>query len=171
MKLRTKVISGIAATMMAISTLATAAFAEDMIFSGEDGPNYEETVYLPEDTEDIALMDADPAEEIGMQDTDIMCLTAVPPERHIPSGNAKFYKRDGEYYIYSPDLGGEMTVKEYAMIIKEICDSFGVEVAIEFAEMIDDNPHDEEILRVFGPWEILDHWERRIDEKTNRWEI
>ena len=72
---------------------------------------------------------------------------------------------------YSPDLGGELTLKVYAGMVKEIYDSFGVEIAIIFTTMIDDNPHNEEILRVFGPWEILDHWERRIDEKTNRWEI
>ena len=64
-----------------------------------------------------------------------------------------------------------MTVLAYGKMIKEIYDAFGVEAAIIFATSIDDNPHNEEILRVFGPWEIVDHWERRIDEKTNRWEL
>ena len=119
--------------------------------------------------EDDAFMNTDPAEE-EIRDTDIICLAATP-ERYIPSGNARFYKRDGEYYVYSPDLGGEITVRAYAETIKAIIETFDVEVAIIFANSIDDNPHNEEILRVFGPWEILDHWERRIDEKTNRWEL
>ena len=137
--------------MIAITTMGTSAFAEDMFTSGEENGYFTSTNAVDEDNTDTN--------------------TAVPPETYIPSGNAKFYKRNGEYYMYSPDLGGELTVRVYTEIIKELYDSFGVEAAIEFAIMIDENPHDEEILRVFGPWEILDHWERRIDGKTNRWEI
>jgi len=200
--IKTKVITGILAAAMAVSTLTTIStpvFADELLYEGEfDEPevtdefcDQDNEVLEPEgsfsdedfinsdlvDTdiitddsettlmEDDAIMADDPAEEVGTQNTN------VPPDRYIPSGNAKFYKRDGEYYVYSPDLGGEITVRTYAEIIKEICDTLSVDVAIEFAESIDDNPHDEEILRVFGPWEILDHWERRIDEKTNRWEL
>ena len=100
----------------------------------------------------------------------MVCLTAQSQGEY-SSGQSTFYKRDGVYYIYSPDLGGELPLHEYGLILEEKYNTFGVDVALAFEYSISANPHNDELLRVFGPWGVVDHYERRIDGKTNPWEI
>ena len=81
------------------------------------------------------------------------------------------YKRDGVYYINSPILGGEMDLMSYGYLMEWLINSAGEEVAIEFFYLIEPNPQAKEIVKVFGAWGIVDHYQRRVDGKVNKWEI
>ena len=87
------------------------------------------------------------------------------------SDDAFLYKRDGVYYLTSPALGGEMEVEEYGKLLWAIYNEFGPDVTLEFAQMVDPNPHLHELIMVFQPWGVVDHYQRRIDGKVNNWEI
>ncbi len=79
-------------------------------------------------------------------------------------------KRDGVYYIDLIGIG-EFPLTAYGELLDSIKKDKGVDVAIEFANALDPNPHNEELLRYYGAWGVVDHWERSIDGKNNGFEI
>ena len=79
-------------------------------------------------------------------------------------------KRDGVYYIDLIGIG-EFPLIAYGELLDGIIKNKGVDVAIEVANAFDPNPHNEELLRYYGAWGVVDHWERRIDGKNNGFEI
>ena len=79
-------------------------------------------------------------------------------------------KRDGVYYIDLIGMG-EFPLIAYGELLESIIINKGVDCAIKFANELDPNPHNEELLRIYGAWGVVDHWERRIDGKNNGFEI
>ena len=78
-------------------------------------------------------------------------------------GGADYYRKGGEYYINSPELGGEMKLHDYGILLEEVCGSRGMDSAVRYARGIDPRPQTEELLRAAGPWGIVDYWQRRLD--------
>ena len=89
----------------------------------------------------------------------------------VTGGDMKLYKKDGDYYIYSPELGGEMTCHDFGVLLWGIYDTFGPDVTIDFLQQIDPNPHAEELIRVYKPWGVVTHYQSRIDGTNNGWTI
>ncbi len=59
------------------------------------------------------------------------------------------FKKDGEHYIR---INGQIiTLREYHDVLMGVYNEYGVEVAIDFANSILPDPHNEERLRISGP--------------------
>ena len=84
----------------------------------------------------------------------------------VVGGSTKFstYKRGGGYYIRSEALGDvEMTLHEFGELLWGIYNNFSPDVALIWLNEVAPNPHNEELIRVFQPWGVVDHYMRRLD--------
>ncbi len=92
-------------------------------------------------------------------------LTLAETEQ-VVGGDTQFccYVRDGEYYIKSAALGNsEMTLHEFGQMLWTLYDLAGADATIAFLNEVAPNPHNEELIRVYKPWGVVDHYQRRVN--------
>ena len=80
-------------------------------------------------------------------------------------------KRDGVYYIVLNGLG-EVPLNDYGEMLKIVLEGKGFDATLEFANLLDPNPHNYELLKT-GGWEMVeDYYKKHIDgDITNPWYI